>query len=508
MITAAATPGPPSGSPASARGWPQVTVPLTILVFAAAVRLAGLDKSLWIDEAGSYMQATARDFLASARAYDHPPLYFALLRIGLRCTTSFTLLRLFSVGCGLASVALFCFWPDHPTRGGRWLAGLLLAASPAFVSNSQELRHYALLSAALAAALACAWRLARSPGDPVALLGLAGTLGVAAATHLLTAIFMIALAAWLLWSLRRTPFRLVVRVAAAFAPAGLLLVFFKSFFLLRTVKTPGDWWMPPLSPQLLGVVFREDTGWSAFSWLADACERHLHGSGQFFLVAAAVGTVFVGWAAWGHRWAGPARSLLAMAAVYWAIVIAYSLVVAPIVWPRTMLPGMLPCLLAVGLGVSAQPRPRCRAGASVVAALLALAMMVPWLRGLAWQPSEDLRGLAAAVRTQSSAADLLLLVNGVECGLEPYWPEYKQNAELKIELRAPRRATLGAVAASLAHSQSRTVLLIYREDLMFAPNRAVLDEIKRVLARGSAPPEEIWNRTAYHVLRFSPLAPP
>src|SRR5271154_1086861 len=77
-----------------------------LVVAGLSLRLLSLDQSLWIDEAGSIAQASAADFLANARHDVHPPLYFAILRFGLRFTSSFALLRLFSVVCGLGIVAI------------------------------------------------------------------------------------------------------------------------------------------------------------------------------------------------------------------------------------------------------------------------------------------------------------------------------------------------------------------------------------------------------------------
>lgn len=76
----------PSSRAASLSTWIAWAVAAGILAFAAAMRLVGIDKRLWLDEGSSYVQATALDFVATARNYDHPPLYFALLRMGLHAT--------------------------------------------------------------------------------------------------------------------------------------------------------------------------------------------------------------------------------------------------------------------------------------------------------------------------------------------------------------------------------------------------------------------------------------
>src|SRR5262245_44841818 len=218
----------------SASTWLRWEVPAAILAFATAVRLLGLDKSLWLDEASSYVQATAADFVAAAREYAHPPLYYALLRTGLHATHSFPILRLFSVGCGVGTVAVFCFFFGARQRVAGWYAGVLLAASPPFVLNSQELRQYALLSFELALALWLAWRLVQdSRRTPRALIGLAIMLALAACTHLITSFFIVALGCMTLWRMRREPLDQLGWVALCFVPAALLLWFFKSRFLTQ-----------------------------------------------------------------------------------------------------------------------------------------------------------------------------------------------------------------------------------------------------------------------------------
>ena len=89
-----------------------------------------------------------------------------------------------------------------------------------------------------------------------------------------------------------------------------------------------------------------------------------------------------------------------------------------------MLPGMLPFMLGLGLGVATNPRARQRAAAGAAVVLLAMAMMVPWVSGLAWEPLEPLHAVSDALRRNSKPAELLVLVDGADWAVEPYWPEY------------------------------------------------------------------------------------
>lgn len=489
--------------------WLRWTIPAAILALALGMRLAGIDKSLWIDEAGSLSQAGAADFIATARNYDHPPLYFALLRAALAFTHSYPTLRLFSIVCGLGAVWLFCFFfgPAHQLAG--WCAGLLLAVSPGFVFHSQELRQYALLTLALSGALAAAWRITVAPEKKLPFAWLAASLAIAACVHLITVFYLAALVPVLGWLLRGQRTAVWVRAAAAFVPAGLLIGFFKTIFLLRTVKSQDDWWMPPINRDLLGQVFGEDTGWLALRELADGVERHLAGSGAVILVGAEAALLFVLWAAWGRKPVGAAHAFLAMALLYWALMTGYSFVVTPIVWPRTMLPGMLPFLLGLALGVSTYPTPKVRAAAIATLAALALAMMVPWLRGVAFQPVEDLRGFSLALQRSARPADRVILVNGVEIGLEPYWPEYRAHELLKVNLRDPLPQILAALRAPREQrGTGGAVLLVYRDDNYLAPRRAILEAIVRELSSTSGPAAPVWSKGSYQILRFGQAASP
>lgn len=488
--------------------WLKWAVPAVILVVAAGLRLAGIDKSLWIDEASSYAQASARDFIAMARNYDHPPAYFALLRAGLELTQSFTLLRLFSVVCGLGAVAVFCFSSDKDRPGAGWCAAMMLAASPGFVSNAQELRQYALISLALASALAFALSHVQAPENSVPLIGLAVALAVATATHLLTVFFAAALAPVLAWRLRSARPAVLRRTAIAFIPTLVLFGFFHSVFLLRTAKEPGLWWMPPVSGGLLGHVFGEITGGNTIIWLADACNRHLTGSGPALLTLSAIAALFAVWVAWSRASVGMARPLLAVAVLYWSLLIGYSLVAVPVVWPRTMLPGMLPFLLGLGLGIAAHPRSRQRMMAGAVLTLLAVAMTIPWLRVFAFRPVEDLRGLSSALRQSLKPTDLPVYVGGVEWAVLPYWPDYETHPGIKIDLGQSAASSQGELQSALTHkSTGKAVLLLYREDLYLAPNRARLEGIINLLSHRGPPAVELWNRDGYHLLRFGPPPP-
>jgi len=128
----------------------------------------------------------------------------------------------------------------------------------------------------------------------------------------------------------------------------------------------------------------------------------------------------------------------------------------PLVWPRILLAGMLPFFLSLGLGLASQP------------------------------------------------GDLIVFVGGVEWGIRPYWPDFATQPHVKINIREPLPQGLAPLQPALdRRPPAAATLLIYREDLYLSPRRAGLDEILHQFSSGAAP-AELWNRDAYHLLRFAP----
>ena len=61
---------------------PRTYAVLAVLVVlsALALRLIGLSKGIWLDEWLSIRTSGSADLMGALRSYDHPPLYFVLLR--------------------------------------------------------------------------------------------------------------------------------------------------------------------------------------------------------------------------------------------------------------------------------------------------------------------------------------------------------------------------------------------------------------------------------------------
>lgn len=138
-----------AAAPNPARAVPRLLIAF-LLILAFLWRTAGIVRSIWFDEGYSiYFAGVSPLETARLTALDiHPPLYYWLLQawtfvFGWNVIS----IPLFSIACGLATVALV-YWLARPLFGGRGAlcALVVLAFSGLHIYYSQELRMYALLA--------------------------------------------------------------------------------------------------------------------------------------------------------------------------------------------------------------------------------------------------------------------------------------------------------------------------------------------------------------------------
>jgi len=328
---------------------------LGVLVLAAlALRLQGLNHSLSVDEAWAAAMLTSPDFWQVAKTDVHPPLYYFLLREAQHLTTSFAGLRLFSVGWGLGLVAL-AIGSFRKMPAGAVAAASLVALLPGFVIFSQQLRSYSLLFLLLGIALAATVRIFSQPTDARSRLLLSLVLTAAAATHLIAAFFLIALAPLLLWPARKGALRAWVSALLPLVPPGLLALWFRFYFITQPGDLTGGWWIS-LEPGPIFDALREAFGWNEIQWLADATGRHAPGDGwPVFVVALAAALLALG-TAWRRRQHDPLVWLLLISAlIYFTTVITYSCLFEHVVMGRTLLPGLLPLMAGLPRGIGSHP---------------------------------------------------------------------------------------------------------------------------------------------------------
>ncbi len=117
-----------------------------ILVLAFSIRLIGLDKGIWLDEAFTIQmisKANLLEMLQNLRGDVHPPLYYVLLYFWLKITNSEESLRLFSV---LFATALAFFFASRVIAKPEKLSGYIGLTLSLTVAMSTKLIGVMLLA--------------------------------------------------------------------------------------------------------------------------------------------------------------------------------------------------------------------------------------------------------------------------------------------------------------------------------------------------------------------------
>lgn len=482
---------------------------LSLVVIAAiALRLQGLDRTLSVDEAWTVSQAAASDFWTTARNDVHPPLYYYLVRLGQHLTTSFTGLRLSSVGCGLGLLVLAVL-AFRKTPVAALVTGAAVAGLPGLVLYSQQLRPYSLLLLLLAVALVLAVRIRQGAAGPGFRILLGLVLAVAAAIHLITVFFLLALAPLLFWPVRAGHPRQWFTALLPLGPPGLLALWLKFQFITPPGTLAGGWWMSVDTAAVLGAL-GEVVGWNEMPWLADAWSRHAPGNGWPVLAGALATALAAIGTAWGRRSNHPlVWPLLVSAAIYTAGVIAYSCLFEHVIMMRTLLPGLLPFLASLALGIGSHPVAWRRAVAAAAVVIYVALAATPVSRR-ATVPDAGLRGLAATTTTACRPGDLLVVFRAMDYSLAAYGcPPAGTEVMLfdQTAAPAPQMAELQRRLAGL--DPRRRVLVVYRDDYYLQQFRGVFDEAVAEISRhGWKPGPGGWQEADLGLIVAGPAAAP
>ena len=385
---------------------PGLIVALAIVAGALALRIMGLGREAWLDEAATLRvieRSTWQTWTAAFLADSQPPAYPLLLTLWAQLSSLQPWLRALSLVAGLASVVVAMRWAALTSRGAMLLAGLLLATSPIMLRYSVELRPYAFLLLATAWAGLAASRIAAAtgPADRQRTLSLGLALGLAVMTHFAGVLLVPAVVALMLATSLAVPSQPRWQLALGRIPwrtvAAVLLLAIAVLALQRTpVVGASDWWMPPLTPTLAASTFGEafglavpgESGPTAFSVV-----------GVFLFLAG----LFVAARASASQWLPP----LAAALVYWLAIAGISLLWLPIWWPRILAPGLIPLAIAVSGAVAHLPRASWRLALTALIIGAGAVTTQRWVAREARQPIEAWQ--AATVDLASTEATVPIL---------------------------------------------------------------------------------------------------
>lgn len=370
-------------------GW---VVPLIVLALALVWRLLGItEPQIWRDEAVTvfHTQTAWWDLLTRLPfAEDSPPLSFLLFKAWAVLFHSEIGLRMLPVFMGLATVATLMRVGEMVRPGSGWTVGLVTAFSHPLVHYSQEIRTYCFMMLATAAALWAAEHAVRKQMSLRSLFVLCLLAATLAHLHAVGVFASPMLAVYLLVRLgpRGWKWRPVMFAGCLWGVLILPMVWFNLHW--AAIHRQAEWWVPSAHSdwgwrvlyELSGLtsidIWGDVTRWTEYDkWIAFALER--------VLIAAPVILACIGLANAQTR-----RGVLAFAAAggtYAALSVVSSACVLQAVIMRTMLPGLIPVLLAVGVGAAAPSGKRTTFIQRLLVVAFAATQAVTWM-WMAWTP--------------------------------------------------------------------------------------------------------------------------
>ena len=455
-----------------------------LITLAFVLRLLGLRKSIWLDEASTLQIIFSPDFLQAIHSYDHPPLYLVILKGWSLFGRSEAFLRIPSVLLGIAAVAVIMLLLKRENWQAALLAGALCSLSPVMLRFSQEIRDYALLTFLTALAFYFANQLIHSPHSKPAQIGLVLSLSAAAATHLVGVFLIPAVALYLICHPSARSWQNLALLAIP------LLCFFWIYFGLIPPsvrsRAAGQWGEGQLDAALLVFVAAYLGGVFALAAplpMPTSADLFLPASPLTLILMLCLLIVIAGLLLGNWRRSFP---YLLAALTYWGGLIAYSLVSTVVLSERTALPGLIPFTAFAALQFSPPLRGKRWLLQTSALGLVCLGMTANWVTQTAWQPQEDWRSLCLTVSDEWQPGDLVIVFPGYAGAAFPYYaPQIPPEAMLLLPVQPGAPAPIDQLQPRLPAGR---VFLVYRPDAQSARDSSTFPALQSILHKKTGPP--------------------
>jgi len=383
-----------------------------IVCASIGIRLIGLNRGMWLDEYSSLKVVLSQDFIGQLRAYDHPPLYYILLRLWHFICGSEEFLRLLSVIFGICTVIAIMKWMKSYSKLSSLLSGILCAVLPIMTRYSQEIRDYSLLLFATALSFLFASQVINNPGKRLGYIGLAFALFIAVATHLIGVMLITTVVLYILTSRLITEKKQIKNILLAILlPISAFIVLY-FFFFTNIKKDPNDWWIPAFSfhsdsynsvSYVAQCAFEIDHMriWMhvcACAWALPFCIKTIS---KIIICELVVSSLIFG--DWKRSF-----PLFIAAVSYWVQLAIYSIAVVPIFFDRTALPGMVPFIGFLGLYVATFRIKRLKTLFVTLFLLLCVIFAMSGIVNDAGRPYEQWGEMIRLLKASSKPKDIIL----------------------------------------------------------------------------------------------------
>ncbi|MGK7895029.1 MAG: glycosyltransferase family 39 protein [Xenococcus sp. (in: cyanobacteria)] len=427
---------------------------------AFSIRLIGLDKGIWLDEAFTIRMISKPNLLKmlqDLRGDVHPPLYYVLLYFWSKITNSEESLRLFSVFFGVGTVAVVMSWLKQYSCLASILAGIYFSTAPVMLRFSQEIRGYSLLLFAIALAFFFASCVIAKPEKLSGYIGLTLSLTIAISTKLISVMLLAPIFLFLvIMTAKEQKENHWNKVILTFSIPCLVFIFFYFFYLSNLSKNTEDYWIPHFSPALFSFTLQYLLGLSSLFF-----SHYLNHILSFIFLAILTITLLFG------KWQQNFPFLLV--AIFFCLeIIIYSLIKTPIFWYRTLLPSLIPFVVFIVLQIATIQAKKIKIASITLLTAFTILVTANWVTIQAYRPVEYYKQVAQLADSEWQPNNLLVFYPGyISAPVKYHFHKIPPEAGIVVynstKLEKIKSKIHKASAQSIENSTS--IFLIVRVDL-------------------------------------------
>lgn len=379
-----------------------------ILCLGFSIRLLGLSKGIWLDEYYLLKVISAENFFQILPLQNKPPLFYLFHKLWSQISINEPFLRLLSVIFGMGTIIIMMNWIKRYSRLASLLSGLVCATLPIMLRYSQEIRGYSVLIFATICSFYFASNLTTTSKKSRDYIGLACSLTGAIATQLIGIMLIPSILIFIVILLQADYRKIELRKITLAVIIPCIFSLYLYLFFFHQLPSKHDWWMPPLSAQLILFTFKQVLGVSFLTGQAHVLQNYIPGLAilyKYFIIFLVIGisisVLFLG----NWRRGGP---LFLAAVFYWLQLCLCSLLVMPSFWDRTVLPGLVPFIGFVGIQIATIPIKKIQRASIVGIGIVMILFVVGWSGYKAWVPYEQWKQLSKALEFSWKSNDLVI----------------------------------------------------------------------------------------------------
>jgi hypothetical protein len=416
---------------------------LLVLGLGLALRLTGLEKSIWLDEYITIKIISSQNLVAQLKYLDlEPPLYFMLLKAWSSLGMESDKLRLLSVLLSLGTLVVVMEWLKMYSRLASLLGGLLFATLPVILRFSQELRSYPLLLLGTAISFYFASRVrplsekegssehinsdkkSKGIGIPSKYYwGLVIGLVITVLSHTTGVMVVVSVAFFICAQARFNIKKMdITRLLIVFAcPVLVFGIIYFTFLSSNPTAAIGSWPYPPVSSELLISAAQTLMGRTGMSYGYSCLEAWIGTlSGLLPWIIKLIVIVMVVLFLMAGKWR-QTGSFLAAALFYELTILVYSLVFLPILFSQTLLPMLIPALGFVALQISSMQVKAFRRITATGIFILCLIFALFWFNLQAYIPAEPWQAVATFIKSHADPDDMVIYFPPYNAGPAGYY---------------------------------------------------------------------------------------